>query len=174
MSLASDKGRNLEKQVAAILRKKLGARVERDKRSGAGSHQKMDISDWYQDTPLDLEIKNHKVIKIREWFKQCLAGSSLSRVPTVVFAMDEEVMAVLRFSDLVDLIAETQQGREEIKLLRTPVVVPGLKQAVEKAAERETACRNGHITSPGSNKCLAKGCPYSSSYKAKKVKPGKS
>ncbi|NQD41440.1 putative PDDEXK endonuclease [Glutamicibacter halophytocola] len=177
VSESSEKGVKLEKQVAKLLQKKLGARVARDKRSGAGSHQKMDVSDFYQDTPLDIECKNHKTIKIKEWWRQAKAGSSFSRIPTVVFQADDEVLATVRFSDLVDLVAETQQSRKQIKKLTAPVVKTASGVVVDpahlkpsKARSAWTECRGGNIVSPGETKCLVKNCSYCSNKKAKKAK----
>lgn len=174
MSIASEKGKSLEDYIAKTLRKKLGARVSRDGKSGAGSHQKMDINDYFQDTPFDIEAKNHKTIAIKEWMRQAKAGSSLSRIPTVVFQADDDVLACVPFEDLVDLAVESKQLRAELADLRTPVVLD-VQEAVGKAAAIKSTsgvstCRAGHIVSPGSNKCLAKDCPYSSTYKKKKVK----
>lgn len=177
MSASSDKGVSLENEVARTLRKKLGARVSRDKRSGAGSHQKMDLTDYYQDTPLDIEVKNHAKISIKDWFRQALAGASFSRIPTVVFRADDEVLATLRFSDLVDLIAETNQNRDEVRRLSAPVAVPKpLSNEIDHMTTKAVVggslktCRNGHIISDGQLKCLAKGCMFSAGYKPKKVK----
>lgn len=171
MSESSEKGRSLEEQVAKLLRKKLGVQVSRDKRSGAGSHQKMDISDWFKDVPLDIEVKNHKTIKLPEWMRQSKAGASVGQIPTVVFALDGDVIAALPFADVVDMMAELNQLRAEVASLRAPVVPAGLPEvAAVKVARGEPTCRNLHLLSPGATKCLAKGCPYSSSYKAKKEK----
>lgn len=176
MSIASEKGKGLENEVAKLMRKKLGARITRDKRSGAGSHQKMDLSDYYQDTPLDIECKNHKTIKIKEWWRQVVAGASFSRIPTVVFKSDEEVLATLRLSDLLDLLAETQQHRVEIKKLRAPIVKISTGEVVDpdniKPSESRSSwkeCRSGNIISPGEKKCLVKGCQYCSRTKKKKT-----
>lgn len=175
MSIASEKGKGLENEVAKMMRKKLGARVSRDKRSGAGSHQKMDLSDYYQDTPLDIECKNHKTIKIKEWWRQVVAGASFSRIPTVVFQADEEVLATLRLSDLLDLIAETKQHQVEIKKLRAPIVKIATGEVVDpdhiKPSESRSSwkeCPAGNIISPGEKKCLVKGCQYCSRTKKKK------
>lgn len=172
MSESSKKGKTLENYIAKTLRKKLGARVQRDGRSGAGTHQKMDINDYYQETPFDIEAKNHKVVSIKEWMRQAKAGASPSRIPTVVFQADDDVLACVPFESLVDLAAEVQQLREEIRMLRAPVQA---EQAVAGVVATKTAqgvktCRNGHLTSPGSDKCLSKGCPYSTSYKPRKSK----
>lgn len=176
MSVSSEKGKSLEDEVAKILKKKLGARVSRDKRSGAGSHQKNDITDYFQDTPLDIECKNHATIKIREWWKQTIAGASFSRVPTLVFQADNEVLATLRFSDLVDLIAETQQNRGEIKRLKEPVIMTGAGEIVKpsdiKAGPSRnewSECRGGNMVSPGEKKCLVKTCTVCQNKKVKKV-----
>lgn len=177
MSVSSEKGKSLEDEVAKILKKKLGARVSRDKRSGAGSHQKMDLNDYFQDTPLDIECKNHKAIKIKEWFRQALAGSSISRIPTVVFTSDDEILATVRFSDLVDLVAETQQHRVEIKRLKEPVIMTGAGAIVKPAdikagpsRDQWTECRGGNMVSPGEKKCLVKTCSFCQNKKVKKVK----
>ena len=173
MSVSSEKGKDLEKRIAGLLKKKLGARVVRDGRSGAGSHQKMDILDYFRETPFDIEAKNHKAISIKEWMRQAKAGASLGRIPTVVFQADEDVLACVPFDDLVNLAVEIKQLQDEIADLRRPVVL-GAAHAVEKAVSLKSGdvrtCRNGHIVSPGSNKCLDKKCQYSSTYKAKKVK----
>ncbi|MGW6120472.1 putative PDDEXK endonuclease [Nocardia sp. NPDC055165] len=180
MSESSDKGRDLEKFIAKTLQKKLGARVSRDGKSGAGSHQKMDLVDYFQDTPFDIEAKNHKTIAIKQWMRQAKAGASLSRIPTVVFTADDDagkpdVLACVPFTDLVDLAVQIRDLRRELADLRTPVALP-VDEAVDKAVAVRQAtggvsfCRNGHIVSPGSNKCLDKKCPYSSTHKRSKEK----
>ncbi|MFI2837590.1 hypothetical protein [Mycolicibacterium sp. PDY-3] len=178
MSESSEKGVSLENHVAKTLRKKLGARVERDKRSGAGSHRKMDISDFYQDTPFDIEAKNHKTIAVKEWMRQAKAGSSLGRIPTVVFNADDDVLACLPFDALVDMAAEIQQLKAEITDLRTPIVLTP-DQAIEKVSETKRiagaqTCPSGHLVAPGTKKCLDKHCKFSSSYNRKKAAKAKS
>jgi len=166
MSESSEKGRSLEDSVTSILKKKLGARVQRDGKSGAGSHQKMDIKDYFGDTRLAVECKNQAVIAIKKWFKQAAAGAPMRTIPTVVFKADDEVLATLRFADLVDLLAEAQQDQAQIKHLLEPIVktaegapvdVSGLKPSASRSSWSE--CRGGNIVSPGEKKCLVKGCP---------------
>lgn len=177
MSESSEKGKSLENIVAKLLRKKLGVQVERDKRSGAGSHRKMDISDWFQSTPLDIEVKNHKTIKIKEWMSQAKDGASVGRVPTVVFNSGGDMLATLPFSDLVDLLLMCQQGAKEIKRLREPIVktaegtlvdVDNLKPSDSRSAWKE--CRGGNLVSPGDKKCLVKICSYCHPKKTKEKK----
>jgi hypothetical protein len=177
VSVSSEKGKNLEDEVAKILKKKLGARVSRDKRNGAGSHHKTDIKDYFQDTPLDIECKNHKSIKIKEWFRQAVAGASISRIPTVVFTSDDEVLATVRFDDLVDLIAEAQQHQVEIKRLKEPVLMKGSGVIVAPtdikagpARTEWTECRGGNMVSPGEKTCLVKTCPVCPNKRVKEVK----
>jgi hypothetical protein len=177
VSVSSEKGKSLENEVAKILKQKLGARVSRDKRSGAGTHQKMDLNDYFQDTPLDIECKNHTKISIREWWRQTIAGASFSRVPTLVFQADNEVLATLRFNDLVDLIAETKQNRVEIRRLKEPVIMTGAGEVVKPADIKAgpsrnewSECRGGNMVSPGEKKCLVKTCTYCSNKKVKKDK----
>lgn len=171
MSASSDKGRSLEEHVAKTISKKLGAQVARDNRSGAGSHQKNDISDWFEAFPFSTEVKNTKVLKLPEWWRKTVYNASVGRPALIVFALDDDVLATLPFDAVVDLVAEVKQLRTEIATLRGSVVPAGLPEAAtSKVARGATTCRNGHLLSPGSNKCLAKGCQYSSSYKPAKVK----
>lgn len=175
MSESSEKGKQLENQVATLLRKKLGARVTRDGKSGAGTHQKMDITNYFGDIPLAIEVKNHATLKPREWWKQATSSASIGQVPTVVFNVDEEPLALLRFSDLVDLLVEIKDANKTITDLRTPILTPGFPIFIEKASAGAVAngaksCRNGHLLSSGMTQCFAKGCPYSAGYRAKKVK----
>lgn len=177
MSESSDKGVELESFVAKLLQKKLGARVQRDPRSGAGSHHKTDIKDYFQDTPLDIEVKNHAAVKIKEWMIQAKANASLGRIPTVVFAAADDVLATLPFSDLVDLLVMGKQDQAEIKRLREPIVktaegVPVDVENIKPSASRSEwkECRGGNMVSPGSKKCLVKGCAYCHPKKTKKEK----
>lgn len=177
MSESSEKGKSLEDFVAKTLQKKLGARVIRDPRSGAGSHHKTDIKDYFQDTPLDVEVKNHAAVKIKEWMRQAKAGASLGRIPTVVFNSGDDVLATLPFADLVDLLVQVQDGTKEIKRLREPVIktaesVSAAVGELKPSAVRSTwsECRGGNLVAPGEKKCLVKTCPYCSNKKIKKEK----
>lgn len=180
MSVASTKGKELEKYIAATFRKKLGVKVERDKRSGAGDTNKADIADWFRQVRLHVEAKNQRNINIREWWRQVTAGASVGQVPTVVFTLDERTnLAVVPFEELVNLLAEIQQLEAEVGRLRAPVPVtvtkePGVIASAEDAVRAKVqagarTCRNGHLLTD-MGRCLAKGCPYSHGYKPKKEK----
>ena len=181
MSESSQRGKLFELKVAKILRSKLGARVSRDRRSGAGIN-KSDISDYYQDIPLHLELKDQETIKVKEWFRQASDAASFAQAPAVVFAMEEEVLAVVRFSDLVNFVREIADLRAEIDDLRAPVVsapapprispteVPDLKPVVEHKINRGAiTCRNGHIADQWGY-CMQLDCKYSRGYKPPKAK----
>lgn len=179
---AYDKGKTFEQKVARLLRTKLGARVQRDSRSGAG-YNKSDISDYYNDIPLHLEVKNQQTVNIKEWFRQADATSSFSKAPTVVFAMDEEILCCLRFTDLINFMIEIADDRAEIDDLRQPVayqVLPKpqtvniqLSKVVQNKTEASVkTCKEGHITDVWGY-CLQKGCKYSSGYKKPKGKDNK-
>ena len=198
MSEAYDKGRNFERKVASMLRSKLKIAVQRDRRSGANWTNKSDISDYWNELPLHLEIKDHENIKVKEWFRQADAGASFSKAPTVVFAMDEEILTVIRFSDLLNFLIEITDLRAENDDLRAPLKVPfnasevAIKAPLKrgrpkgsknlKAEEKRVAklvdekigrgdftCRNGHL-SDDFGYCMQKGCPFSRGYKKKKTK----
>ena len=74
MSESSIKGKSLENDIARLLRSKLGVKVARDKKSGAGIN-KSDINDYWREIPLFIEAKNQKTIKIKEFYKQAQAES---------------------------------------------------------------------------------------------------
>lgn len=180
MSESSDKGKEFEKDVVAFTNKMLkpfGIKITRDSRSGAGSHKKTDADDWFAGLPLSLEIKNDKSFSVKAWFKQARGGAYIARPPAAVFKMEEEMLVVLRYKDLLNFIVEAMEGNVEIKRLRepiiktaegTPVDVSTLKPSAAKGSWSE--CRGGNVVSPGSKKCLVKTCQYCSNKKVKKAK----
>ena len=181
MSDSSDRGKHFELKVASILRRKLGAKVTRDRRSGAGVN-KADISDYYQSIPLHLELKDQETLKIKEWFRQADASASFSQAPTVVFAMDEEILCCLRFSDLVNFMVELADQRAEIDDLRRPIAPVSTNDPrkmpksqlialiEKKSIEPKTKfCRNDHIADQFGY-CIQTACPYSRGYKKPKAK----
>lgn len=193
MSDSSKRGVLLEREVSAILRKKLGARVMRDSRSGAGVN-KQDIRDYYNDIPFSIECKDQETIKVKEWMRQAIDAASFTQVPTLVFRADEEILACVRFSDLVNLAVEIADQKAEIDDLRMPSdtlarlgaqeivksinkqvvkLLPHsevLKQAAARKIERGVKTdANGHITDDYGY-CNQKGCKFSRGYKPPKAK----
>ena len=173
MSESSEKGVSLEKEIAKILRKKLGATVERDKRSGAGNINKSDLSDWYREIPLFVESKNQKIIKIKDWFRQAEGNASMGQAPTVVFAADNEILACLRFSDLVNFLAEIKDYQAIIADLREVTVEELNKEDGEIVdtliSHHAKTCRNGHL-SDAYGYCQQLTCKFSRSYRLPKKK----
>lgn len=181
MSESSDRGKHFELKVASVLRKKLGAKVSRDRRSGAGTNR-ADISDYYQQIPLHLELKDQETLKVKEWFRQADDAASFTQAPTVVFAMDEEVLCCLRFSDLVNFLVEIADQKAEIDDLRRPIQSTAtndpramnksqLVALVEKKSilPKTKFCRNSHIADQWGY-CMQVSCPYSRGYKKPKGK----
>lgn len=163
MSLSSDRGRRFEQEVARQLRKKLGARVTRDRRSGAGSHQKSDINDYYRETGLHIEAKSHQTIKIKEFYRQAQDGASVGQVATVVFDLESQTLACMSFDELLNIIAERNELFREIRTLKAPRTAQRLAGDVErvkavKVASGAKECRAGFLLALGASKCLTKGC----------------
>lgn len=176
MSESSVKGKSLELTIAKTLRKKLGIKVERDKRSGAGTN-KSDISDWNRELPLHIEAKNHKTIKIKEFFAQAEQASSVGQAPTVVFTADREILACLRFDDLVNFIAEIQDYKAIIEDLRaTPTFEIGNEHEISTAMTKDSkvtgavrVCREGHLADEYGY-CQILTCKFSRGYRPPKGK----
>lgn len=173
MSVASKRGKDFELKVAKMIRSKLKIRVQRDKRSGAGIN-KSDISDYYSELPLHLEIKDQETIKIKEFFRQAKDSAGTGISPAVVFKADNEVLVCLRFNDLLNFLAEIKDQQKDIEQLRNPqinsikishdIVVSGFDMKKHKIF-----CRSGHIADIHGY-CEWKDCIYSRGYKLKKGK----
>lgn len=171
MSDASERGKTFEKKIAKVLRKKLGVKVTRDSKSGAGTN-KSDINDWLNELPVRLELKDQETIKIKEWFKQAVNATAPNQVPAMAFAMDLEVLVCLRFEDLLDFFIELKDQRAEIDDLRTPVVHMGVDIAKGKdktVYSVQKSCREGHL-SDEYGYCQQIRCKYSRGYRPPKVK----
>jgi hypothetical protein len=180
MSVSSERGKQLELDIAKLITKKTGTLAKRDSRSGANWHRPADI---FTSLPVHIEAKDHETIKIKEWYRQADAAASFNQIPTVVFRMDSDIMATMRFTDMLDLLVEIADLKAEVVDLRRPVketikvirhTIPDeeLQEMVEnKKIERDyRECRDGHLLAPGSSKCSQKGCRFSAGYKPKKEK----
>lgn len=181
MSESFDRGRNFENKVRKIMSQKLQLEIKRDKQSGAGIH-KQDIRDRYNELPLFIECKDHETIKPKAWYREADAKSNYGQAAVVVFPDDEEVLCVMRFTDLLNLVREMMDWKQTADDLREPVdttFVPKksplenlheLNESIEKKkAGGAKECRNGHI-SDEYGYCTQLDCKYSRGYRAPKVK----
>lgn len=197
MSESSDRGKNYEIKIAKLTSKKLRLEVKRDGRSGAGEFHKEDLRDRYNEIPLAIECKNQETMNLKGWWRDADAKASFGQMPAVVFPMDTEDLVVLRYTDVLQLIREMMDYKEEAADLRKPVsrslihdsvmevhqhlspsLPPGIAKTaeevaaqIERIAENRTAvtCRDGHIANEY-HQCMQKGCKYSRGYKAPKEK----
>ena len=190
MGLNNEKGRAYEMHVAKIVRRKVGKGTMRNAGSHANWHRRSDI---YTELPIHLEAKHHENVRIKEWMEQAEAAKSFSQTAVVAFRIEEEDYACLKLTDLLDLFVQIADQHLEIEDLRAPVpaqpehsVLANVdkphksakveaeelaRQATERKAANEELklCRNGHIVSVG-NKCMWKGCQYSTTAKKPKAK----
>lgn len=181
-----DKGKAFEQKVAAMVRRKADSAAKRDSRSGANWHRRSDI---FTNLPLHIEVKDHETLKPKEWFREASSAASFNQTPVVVFHSDEEVMAMLRFNDVLDLFVEIADLKAEIEDLRTPpdVLEPDgtikaahvgdfkipktadeVKQQVERLPKKMLLCKGGHIADETGH-CLTKSCKFSRAYKPPKA-----
>jgi len=196
MSISSQKGRAFELLVAKMIRSKLNARVSRDSRSGAGFN-KADMSDFYNEIPLHIECKDQETVKIKEWFQQAADSATTFHAPTVVFHTESEILATLRFTDVLNLLVEIADLKAELADLRLPAVAPtqpeiiGEQQAANRRIIKEAKknpvtygsarpanervknqpqyCRAGHIADQFGY-CEQKDCKFRRGYKPPKGK----
>lgn len=194
MSEAFDKGRDYERKISKITSKKLNFHVKRDSKSGGGSTHKADIRDRYGEIPLFIECKNQATLKLKEWWADADAKSNFGQSPVVVFPYETnsglEDLACIRYTDLLNLVAEMIDWKETAEDYRTNGIIEQspirandenesvpepIKQAhefVEKAKESKSKtsnCRNGHIAD-NYGYCLQQDCKFSRGYKPPKKK----
>lgn len=178
MSDNYDRGKAFELKIAKMLRLKIDKHAQRNKGSHSNWNRRSDI---YSELPIHIEAKDHETVKIKEWFRQA-EEAAFGKIPTVVWQMDADVMATLRFDDLLNLFVEIADQKLEIAELRQPramdievhekdgafmkgTIAPA--RITDGSLKREVKlCKNGHICTPGRDSCMTKNCIYSSTYKA--------
>lgn len=176
------RGKTFEMKVAAMIRKKADSGALRNRGSHANWHRRSDV---FTNLPIHVECKDQETVKIKEWFEQADAAASFTQIPTVVFAKDEEVLACLRFNDLLDLFVQVADLQAEIDDLRVPIVPSqsqpqvtkplepsstAIASVVESKVERGAkTCRNGHLADEWGY-CMQTSCPYSRGYRKPKGK----
>jgi hypothetical protein len=67
-----------------------------------------------------MEIKDQETIKLKEWMRQTIGNASYSRIATLVLRMDEEIIAAVKFEDLLNMAVELRDARAELADLRRP------------------------------------------------------
>lgn len=174
------KGKTFEQKVASMIRKKADSGALRNKGSHANWHRRSDI---FTNLPIHVECKDQETVKIKEWFEQADAAASFNQIPTVVFHKDEEVLACLRFNDLLDLFVQVADLQAEVEDLRKPIAL-SQPQPVKPAQPSSTAiasvveskakhgaktCRSGHIADEWGY-CQQRDCKYSRGYRKPKGK----
>lgn len=184
-------GNWFEHQVAKLTRKKLGVKAAKDGRSGGNWYRQSDII--MADNLAHIECKYQKQTQPHKWYEQARSGASFAQKPIVVFANEDhpELLAIMSYNDILDLFKEVMDLRTELEDLRTPVpqktrkpqkpkqkaavdeeVSDKLEDAKQKKIDRNNfkQCPNKHLVPPGGNKCMVKGCKYSTTYIPKKKK----
>lgn len=166
-----NKGKAWEMAVAKVTRHALDKAAKRNK----SSHRGVRRSDIYTELPLHIEAKDHETIKVKEWFRQASRAAGLTKTPVVVFRQDEEMMAVVRYTDLLGLMVQIAELEDENADLRTPqlksdfLVEPELEPDTFVNEEDVRVCRAGHLADVYGY-CLQKDCKFSRTYKLKKEK----
>lgn len=186
MSKSSERGRAFEVKVQKITRQKLHIDVKRDSRSGAGLH-KQDVRDRYNELPVFIECKDHETIKPKAWWREANAKASYGQAPIVVFPDDEEVLCVMRYTDLLQFIKEAADWKEIADDMRnTPAPAPVKRKVSEeekvknitenvqpvvddKVSRGGNVCRAGHLADEHGY-CMQKDCQYRRGYVKKKSK----
>lgn len=116
MSVASNKGRSFETDVAKQLRRK-GIKAYRDKRSGAGDIYKADIS--APGFSFHLELKAQKTIKLLDWWRQAKSGCPIYKTPALMIESDGgDRLTVLATEDFMNMVKTIKDDAETITKLR--------------------------------------------------------
>lgn len=175
MSESSRRGRDFEIKVQNLTSRILKLVVKRDKQSGSGLH-KQDVRDQYNQVPLFIECKDQETLKPKEWWRVANAKASYGQAPVVVFPDNEEILCVMRYSDLLNFIAEgndwhetaESERRNGVGVTRHAMSNAEIAEAIErKKAGSVKQCKNGHIADEYGY-CNTKGCKYSRGYKPPK------
>lgn len=176
----NDRGRQFEDKIARLTR----AKVDKSARRNAGSHSNWHRrSDIFTSLPLHIEAKDHETIKIKEWFRQADDAASFGETPVVVFHDDENIMAVLKYDDLLNFMVEIADLKAEVEDLQKPSIeLPELRprlittkedaaivarQLGESVAKTTSKCRAGHIADQYGF-CMQTKCKYSRGYRPPK------
>lgn len=135
------KGKLLEEYVAKQIREKgIDPKAVRSHGSGSTNTEKSDIWTSMQILGVNagIECKNHKVIKLQDWWRQTKKLESLNREPVLVFKIDQEPLeatkVVIYLDTLLELVAN-QGGdvKEDYQDPAAKYAFRNLKKAVRVA-----------------------------------------
>ena len=106
------KGDNYERRICGILSDALGSVVRR--KLGAARDGGDDTPAGWEAGPFSIEMKNHRVIRLREWIKQARDNSG-DRVPVVVFHLHgtSEDWAAITLEDLIPMMCGEIIGSDQ-------------------------------------------------------------
>lgn len=113
MSEASQKGRRLERSVAAQIRRKgLDAGAKRMHRSGGIDHRKGDI---FTALPYSIECKAQERVALWEWWDQARGQARLGRPPVLVVGGEHRPeLAIIDLDTLLNLLKIEQDYLADI------------------------------------------------------------
>jgi len=122
MKTAVQKGKILEKYVADQLREKeIDPKAYPAHGSGNTDREKADIwtSMMIHGQNAGFECKNHKVVKVPEWWRQTRKLESLGREPILVFKLHLEplgnTLATVYLDTLLDLVKENMELEKKLE-----------------------------------------------------------
>lgn len=185
------RGKDFETKVAKMIRRIADTGALRNAGSHANWHRRSDV---FTNLPMHIECKDHKTVKIKEWFDQAKSAANGLQIPVVVFAKDEDVLATLKFDDLLNLYKEIADLQSDKENLQTPELIfvrkkltqkefenlkltAGSSEAFARASELKVeggarTCPQGHIADDFGF-CMQKKCKYNRGYKVPKAKKGR-
>jgi len=114
------KGKRAERDVAKLINKYLGTNVRRTPLSGALNF-KGDIIDTNPDSAayqFHFEVKDQKKLMIPKWWEQIDDDCPIAKTPVNVFKMNAQFYATMQFTDWLSLLAEMEELKEEIKIIK--------------------------------------------------------
>lgn len=139
---SNQRGLDFERRIEKVTRRLLRLDIKRDRQSGAGLN-KADIRDRYRQMPIFIECKDQATLKLKEWWREANGKAVVGQSAVVVFPLETEDLAVIRYSDLLQLIREGMDWRESLERSRKT---------------NKGQCPNGHLLV--GEYCLWKGCQY--------------
>ena len=122
MKNTKTKGHIVEDWIAdQIVAKGIDLKARRDGGSGAGNREKADISTSMMilGQGVGIEAKNHKVVKMQEWWKQAEKLEVLGLIPILAFKLHrdsiENTLVTLKLDTFLDLVVEANGEKQVIE-----------------------------------------------------------